>query len=73
MSCSSENYEWGNQGSLRTLLDEEDAKYSTIDKATKPVVPKSAADNGWENQTHEEDNLEIVAMLPLFPSQYLDP
>lgn len=47
-----------------SLLDEEDPQDATIDKAAHPVTPKEPADKHWEDEAHEEDNLEVVLVLP---------
>lgn len=47
-----------------SLLDEEDAEDAGIDVATDPVSPPNTGHKSWEDQAHEEDDLEIVAMLP---------
>lgn len=46
------------------LLDEEDAEDATVDEAPKPVTPTDTTDEHGENKAHEENNLEVVAMLP---------
>jgi len=46
------------------LLDEEDAEDTSVDISTHPIAPADASHKGWEYQTHEEHNLEIVAVLP---------
>lgn len=46
------------------LLDEEDAEDTSVDEATHPVAPAEASDDGGENQAHEENDLEVVLVLP---------
>jgi len=46
------------------LLDKEDAQDATIDEATLPVAPAEAGHEHGEDETHEEDNLEVVLVLP---------
>ena len=47
-----------------SLLDEEDAKNAAVDEAAKPVVPKEAANQHGEDEAHEEDDFEVVLVLP---------
>lgn len=46
------------------LLNEEDSKDTSIDETTPPVSPAKSTDQSWENQTHEDDDLEVVLVLP---------
>lgn len=46
------------------LLDKEDAEDTSVDEATNPVTPAKPSDDGREDQTHEENNLEVVLVLP---------
>ncbi len=46
------------------LLHEENPKDAAIHKATPPIPEESTACHGGENQTHEDDHLEVMAMLP---------
>lgn len=46
------------------LLNEEDTEDATIDESTEPVTPAETCNKGWEDQTHEEDDLEVVSVLP---------
>ena len=46
------------------LLNEEDAEDATVDEATEPVAPAETADEGGEDEAHEEDNFEVVTVLP---------
>lgn len=47
-----------------SLLDEEDTEDAGIDEATEPVAPAKAADEHGEDDTHENDDFEVVAVLP---------
>ena len=47
-----------------SLLNEENSEDASIDEATPPIAPAEACNECREDKTHEEDNLEIVAMLP---------
>ena len=47
-----------------SLLDEEDAEDTGVDEATLPVVPEKTSDSRGEDQTHEDDNLDVVLVLP---------
>src|SRR5262249_19244354 len=40
------------------LLDEEDAKDAAIDVAAEPVAPEKTAEQGGEDEAHEDDRLE---------------
>ena len=46
------------------LLDEEDAQDACIDEATVPVTPAQPCHGHGEYETHEEDDLEVVLVLP---------
>jgi hypothetical protein len=46
------------------LLDEEDAENAGVDKASEPVTPAETCDKSREDKTHEEDDLEVVLVLP---------
>merc|ERR1711881_103794 len=35
-----------------------------VDEAAHPVTPAETADQAWEDQAHEEDDLEVVLVLP---------
>lgn len=48
----------------RCLLDEEDTEDACVDESTEPVVPPKTCNERGEDEAHEEDNLEVVAMLP---------
>jgi hypothetical protein len=47
-----------------SLLDEEDAQDTSVDETTLPVVPEKTSDSRREDETHEEDNLDVVLVLP---------
>jgi len=46
------------------LLDEEDAEDAAVDEATPPIIPAESAEDCWEDETHEHDDLEVVLVLP---------
>lgn len=46
------------------LLDEEDAEDAGVDVATPPVTPAETGNESREDQAHEEDDLEVVLVLP---------
>jgi hypothetical protein len=46
------------------LLDEEDAQDAGVDEAALPVAPAEASDEAGEDQAHEDDGLDVVAVLP---------
>lgn len=46
------------------LLNEADAENTGIDVATEEVTPEEAADEGREDDTHADDGLDEVAVLP---------
>jgi hypothetical protein len=45
------------------LLDEEDAEDARVDEAAPPVAPAQAGDEAGEDHAHEDDGLEVVAVL----------
>ena len=47
-----------------SLLDEENAEDTGVDEATLPVVPEETSDSRREDQTHEDDDLDVVLVLP---------
>jgi len=47
-----------------SLLDEEDAQDTAVDETSLPVTPAETGNNGGEDEAHEEDDLEIVTVLP---------
>lgn len=48
----------------RRLLHDEDAEDAAVDEATLPVAPAEAADERGEDQTHGDDALDEVLVLP---------
>ena len=46
------------------LLNEEDSEDSSVDESTHPVTPSKAGNKAWEDHTHEDNGLDVVAMLP---------
>jgi hypothetical protein len=46
------------------LLDEEDAEDTGVDEAAEPVIPAKTTNEHGEDETHEEDDLEVVTVLP---------
>ncbi len=47
-----------------SLLDDENAEDTGVDEASLPVSPPKAANQHWEDHSHEDDDLEVVAVLP---------
>ena len=48
----------------RGLLDETDSEDTGVDETAEPVAPTETSDDGRQNEGHENDALEVVAMLP---------
>ena len=46
------------------LLDEEDTEDTSVDKAALPVIPQKSRDSRGEDETHEDDDLDVVLVLP---------
>ena len=46
------------------LLDEEDSEDASVDEAAQEVIPNKAAEDGGEEEAHEEDDLEVMTVLP---------
>lgn len=46
------------------MLDEEDSKNSGIDETAPPITPSETCTDGWQDQTHEKDDLEVILVLP---------
>ena len=46
------------------LLDEEDTEDASIDESAKVVAPAETSNESGEDKAHEEDNLEIIFVLP---------
>jgi hypothetical protein len=47
-----------------SLLDEEDAENTSVDKSTLPVSPSKTSDEAREDQAHKDNGLEVVPVLP---------
>ena len=47
-----------------SLLNDEDSENSSVDESTSPISPAKTSDEAWEDHSHENDTLDIVAMLP---------
>lgn len=47
-----------------SLLDEEDAENAGVDVSAPPVSPSKTSDQSGEDQAHEENNFEVVLVLP---------
>jgi len=47
-----------------SLLNDEDPEDACVDEATQPVIPTNTSDHGRENEAHEKDNFQVVAVLP---------
>jgi len=48
----------------RGLMDKKQSEKTSIDVTTLPVTPPQASDNGGEDVAHENDKLEVMAVLP---------
>jgi len=46
------------------LLNEEDTKDTGVDETTEPVSPSNTGDKHGEDHSHEDDGLDVVAVLP---------
>lgn len=46
------------------LLNEEDAEDASVDEATEEVVEGEATKDGGKDQAHEDDDFEIMTVLP---------
>lgn len=46
------------------LLDEEDTQDAGVDETTEPVTPAETSNQHGNDETHGEDDLEVVAVLP---------
>ena len=46
------------------LLDEENAQDTGVNEATHPVTPTQSSNDGREDESHDEQNLEVVLVLP---------
>lgn len=47
-----------------SLLDEEYTEDTSVDKSTDPVTPSETSNKRWEDQPHEDNNPEIMLVLP---------
>jgi len=47
-----------------SLLDEEDSENSSVDETSLPVSPSETTDETGEDHSHEDNGLNVVAMLP---------
>lgn len=47
-----------------SLLDEANSEDTGIDEATDPVTPTETGNEGREDETHGENALDVVAVLP---------
>ena len=46
------------------LLHEEDSEDASIDEPAEPVTPAEAANECGKDEAHEDDNLQVVLVLP---------
>jgi len=46
------------------LLNEEDSKNASVDQTSHPIAPSETSYQTWENETHEDDGLDVVSVLP---------
>ena len=46
------------------LLHEEDSEDTSVDESTHPISPSEASYKTGEDHAHEDDSLDVVAMLP---------
>jgi hypothetical protein len=47
-----------------SLLNEEDTEDTGVDETTEPVAPAETGDESRESETHTEDDLKVVLVLP---------
>ena len=47
-----------------SLLDEKDSENTAVDEATEEVAPAETADEHGKDQSHENDRLDVVTVLP---------
>jgi len=47
-----------------SLLHEEDAENASVDVSSHPITPTDTGNEGGKHETHKDDNLEIVLVLP---------
>ena len=46
------------------LLNEEDAEDASVDEAAEEVVEGKATKDGGKDQAHEDDDFEVMTVLP---------
>jgi len=46
------------------LLDEEDSENASVDEAPHPVSPSKTSHKAREDHAHEDNGLNVIAMLP---------
>jgi hypothetical protein len=46
------------------LLNKEDSKNTGVDESSHPVAPAKTGNKAREDHAHEDDDLDVVAMLP---------
>lgn len=46
------------------LLDEEDAEDARVDEATQPISPTQPCNDRGKDETHEDDDLQVILVLP---------
>lgn len=46
------------------LLDEEDSQNTSVDESSHPITPAKTGNEAREDHTHEDDDLDVIAMLP---------
>jgi hypothetical protein len=46
------------------LLHKENPEDSGVDESALPVTPAETTGEQWEDQAHEDDDFDVVAMLP---------
>jgi hypothetical protein len=46
-----------------SLLDEEDTQDTSVDETAPPVTPTETSDHHGEDETHERDDFDVVAVL----------
>src|SRR4051812_2543024 len=47
-----------------SLLNKENSEDSSVDETSLPVSPSETTDEAGEDHSHEDDGLDVVAMLP---------
>ena len=46
------------------MLNEEDSENASVDESSHPVAPTKTSNKAREDHAHEDNDLDIVAMLP---------